>query len=375
MDCEWAGISDAHRAIRPKPVNPSAAQSHRSPKPLIPSHHHLRLWHSFTFNPALCLSFYTSFIHDFPFLLLSGSCCKERGWFKFIDTGMSFTATSSSLRVCYILHFQTQPKMCSFATGLYRSFCRSQPFLQVIYVPCNNYLDKSSKFKCHILLLRGFSTDLWPLSIRQTKFKGLQDIPEALLALPLYYFLFLCLPVHKSTFMHTCTLPCKLTLVYWHVTLCDGNHSRSTASQRLELLRNKKEHNAPKLDKAQCSFCCYSETRPSLSPTHICKIINRCLKSFLRPAYHKHSLPHYIIPFSQSPCLAPFLCISSIPSQLLTCWCTQASNTCKYSQRKTLSLPTHTHTHMLTSVLRRIPFQQNHDHQKHILLSCFAYFA
>lgn len=235
--------------------------------------------------------------------------------------------------------------MCSFATGLYRSFCRSQPFLQVIYVPCNNYLDKSSKFKCHILLLRGFSTDLWPLSIRQTKFKGLQDIPEALLALPLYYFLFLCLPVHKSTFMHTCTLPCKLTLVYWHVTLCDGNHSRSTASQRLELLRNKKEHNAPKLDKAQCSFCCYSETRPSLSPTHICKIINRCLKSFLRPAYHKHSLPHYIIPFSQSPCLAPFLCISSIPSQLLTCWCTQASNTCKYSQRKTLSLPTHTHTH------------------------------
>lgn len=90
--------------------------------------------------------------------------------------------------------------------------------------------------------------------------------------------------------MHTCTLACMLILVYWHVTLCDGNHSVSTESQPLELLGHKKEHNAPKLDKAQCGFCCYSETSPSLSPTHICKIINRCLKSLLRPAYRKHAL-------------------------------------------------------------------------------------
>lgn len=96
--------------------------------------------------------------------------------------------------------------------------------------------------------------------------------------------------LHTGTFMHTCTL--QYTLVYWHITLCDGNHSVSTMSQYFELLghKKKKEQNALKLYKAQCGFCCYSETRPSLSPTHICKIINRCLKSLLRPAYHKHSL-------------------------------------------------------------------------------------
>ncbi len=46
-------------------------------------------------------------------------------------------------------------------------------------------------------------------------------------------------------------------------------------------VKKKREHNALKIDKAQSSFCCYSETRPALSPTHICKIINRCLKSLI----------------------------------------------------------------------------------------------
>ena len=93
----------------------------------------------------------------------------------------------------------------------------------------------------------------------------------------------------QSMFMNSCRLSCMTRLLYWHFTLSDGNHSVRTGSQHLELLGHKKEHNAPKLDGAQYSFCCYSETRPSLSPKHICKIINRCLKSLLWPAYHKHT--------------------------------------------------------------------------------------
>ena len=161
----------------------------------------------------------------------------------------------------------------------------------------------------------------------------------------------------------------------WHFTLSDGNHSVSSASQHSRAPGSqKKEQNAPKLDKAQCSFCCYSETRPSLSPTHICKIINRCLKSLLRPAYRKHtlSLPHCIIPFAQSPRLAPFLCISSIPSPLLTC---RMQSGHKHMQILPVKITERTDSHRLTSVRRLISFQQNHCHQRHIAPSCFVFFA
>lgn len=108
----------------------------------------------------------------------------------------------------------------------------------------------------------------------------------------------------------------------------------STVSQHLELLGHKKEEKSSKLDAAQCSFCCYSESHPSLSPTHICKIINRCQSGLLWPAYCKHtlnSLHHSIF----SVTVALLVCISAFPSLLLTCWCTQATNACKHSQRRT----------------------------------------
>lgn len=84
----------------------------------------------------------------------------------------------------------------------------------------------------------------------------------------------------------------------------------------------KKEHNASKLDKAQCSFCCYSETHPALSPTHICKIINRCQRSLIQPVYHKHALPtslHYsIFSVNISGCAAlHFFCSIPIAHMLL----------------------------------------------------------
>lgn len=98
MDWERAGTSDAHRAI--KPVNPSTAQSHRSPKPLTPLPPPLPcLWHSFTYHPVLLPPF-LYFIHSCPLLslLLSGTCSKKRVRFQFIDSGMLFTVTSSSLK-------------------------------------------------------------------------------------------------------------------------------------------------------------------------------------------------------------------------------------------------------------------------------------
>lgn len=130
--------------------------------------------------------------------------------------------------------------------------------------------------------------------------------------------------------MHTWTLYCMPILAYWHFTLSDGNNSVSAVSQHLELLGHKTEHNALKLDKAQCSFCCYSETLPSLSPTHICKIINRCLKSLHRPAYHKHStslLLHFLSHHA-------WLCFSAFPQFHLCC-----------SRADTLRPQTHASTH------------------------------
>lgn len=137
--------------------------------------------------------------------------------------------------------------------------------------------------------------------------KGYRNIPEALLALPLYEgLLFVCVRVHIWAPVNTTLLD---DIGFSSIVTAQCELGANTCSSRVT---KEKEHNAPKLDKAQCSFCCYSETQPSLSPTHICKIINRCPKSLLWRVYHKHThfLPCRIIPFSQSPCLAPFLCIS-----------------------------------------------------------------
>lgn len=58
---EQAGVSDARQAIRPKPVNPSAARPHCPPQPLTPpsSQQHLCPGHSFTLQPHS----FASFIH------------------------------------------------------------------------------------------------------------------------------------------------------------------------------------------------------------------------------------------------------------------------------------------------------------------------
>lgn len=159
-----------------------------------------------------------------------------------------------------------------------------------------------------------------------------------------------------------------LTLAPWYVTLCDGNHSVSTASQHSELPGHKREHNAPQLDKAQCGFCCYSETRPVLSPIHICKIINRCLKSLLRPAYHKHTLSTtlYCSIFSISTS-------GSVPLHFLNPF--SAAHTLMQSDHKHMQTLTQKNikllarSHMLTSVLRLIPFHQSQDDQKRAPLS------
>lgn len=105
----------------------------------------------------------------------------------------------------------------------------------------------------------------------------------------------LCTLYTKACFC-TYALDCMLTLLCWLAAPHDGNHFIRNASQHTELLGHKKEHNAPKLHKAQCSFCCYSETHPSLTETHICTIINKCERSL----YRKHTLFQYwfIIEFS-----------------------------------------------------------------------------
>lgn len=148
----------------------------------------------------------------------------------------------------------------------------------------------------------------------------------------------------------------------------------SAVSQHLELLGHKTEHNALKLDKAQCSFCCYSETRPSLSPTHICKIINRCLKSLLRPAYQKHAL--YLTILFHFLSRHAWLRSSAFPQFHL-----------HHSRADALRPQTHANTHKAKHKMCRenlqplnlgssacvrliIPFQQNHHHQTHILFPC-----
>lgn len=104
-----------------------------------------------------------------------------------------------------------------------------------------------------------------------SNFKGLQDIPEALLALPLYYFFFGCVPSHEHVYahMHT-TLLTDISVLACHCVMVTIQ-SAPRANTLSSWVTKKKEQNALKLYKAQCGFCCYSETRPSLSPTHSAK--------------------------------------------------------------------------------------------------------
>lgn len=141
----------------------------------------------------------------------------------------------------------------------------------------------------------------------------------------------MCAQKHVCAHMHS-------SLACWHyftAALCDDNHSVSAASQHSELLGHKREHNASKLDKAQCSFCCYSEAHPACPQQTSAKSLTDVKgASFSQRITNTHSLLHRIIPFSQSTYLAALLCISSVPSPLLICWCT-VTNTCKYSEKNT----------------------------------------
>lgn len=132
----------------------------------------------------------------------------------------------------------------------------------------------------------------------------------------------------------------------------------------------KKEQNAPKLYKAQCGFCCYSETRPSLSPTHICKIINRCLKSLHRPAYHKHSLCLIILFHFLSHRV--WLCSFAFPQFHLHRSRADALTPQTHANAPREQHRTSTNSHMLSTL---IAVWQNHYHKKHILLSCIVSFA
>lgn len=96
---------------------------------------------------------------------------------------------------------------------------------------------------------------------------------------------------------------------------------------------NQPKHNAASVD----------TVKVSLSPTHICKLLTnvRGGSSGQRIA-NTHFLAHYNIAFSQWPCLASLLNISSFPSPWLMCW------THKHMQTRTEKNTkcTHTHTHL-----------------------------
>lgn len=102
------------------------------PKPLIPSHRHLRILSPSTHSLPLFLYLFHS---CFPFLLLPGSCCKERGRVQLIDSTMQFTASSSSFRIECGMFLMLKPSVRHAAIILSRSFSRGQPVLQVKYVP------------------------------------------------------------------------------------------------------------------------------------------------------------------------------------------------------------------------------------------------
>lgn len=143
----------------------------------------------------------------------------------------------------------------------------------------------------------------------------------------------------------------------------------SPASQK------KKQHSKPNLDKEQCSFCCYSKTRPAMSPKHICKIINRCLKCLLRPTHHKHTLYLKIWFGLLSHPASQFLSTSS--AHVLKHFRPQ---TFRYSHKNNTHLQKILQTHLfsfctldLALVKGLIPFQQNNDHKKQHLPILFCW--
>lgn len=119
----------------------------------------------------------------------------------------------------------------------------------------------------------------------RSKFKGLQCKPGALVEITTI-LLFVSVCAHQRTprlTRSTSRADVSLLVCLSSVTVT----TRSSVSQHSQLPGHQKERNASKSDKAQCSFCGFSETRPSLSPTHICTITSRCLKSPSQPAYRK----------------------------------------------------------------------------------------
>lgn len=126
-----------------------------------------------------------------------------------------------------------------------------------------------------------------------SKFKGLQYMPRALVEITtILLFVSLLARTNAHTVSHTATHSTSNADISLLVCLSSATvTTRSSASQHSELPgHHQKERNASKSDKAQCSFCGFSETRPSLSPTHICTITNRCPKIPSQPAYRKLAL-------------------------------------------------------------------------------------
>lgn len=148
--------------------------------------------------------------------------------------------------------------------------------------------------------------------------------------------------------------------------------TRSSVSQQSELPGHQKERNASKSDKAQCSFCGSSETRPSLSPTHICTIISRCLQSPSQPAYRKLAL-------RPSVYYSIFSVATSGSAALHFLNSVSGAHVPKHPDQKSMQMlgvcrgvgkrrdkSTEMHSPLFTPVLRLL--QQKHNYKKSLLL-------
>lgn len=162
---------------------------------------------------------------------------------------------------------------------------------QVKYVPCLQQVQIS-----HPLVSETIALTFDPFLLDRSdssKFKGLQYMPGALVEITtILLFVSLRARTNAHTDSHTPTHSTSHADISLLVCLSSATvTTRSSAGQHSELPgHHQKERNASKSDKAQCSFCGFSETRPSLSPTHICTITNRCPKIPSQPAYRKLAL-------------------------------------------------------------------------------------
>lgn len=109
---------------------------------------------------------------------------------------------------------------------------------------------------------------------------------------------------------------------------------------------------------------------PLSVPNTLSKIINRCLKSLLRPAYHKHSLCLIILFHFLSHRV--WLCSFAFPQFHLHRSRADALTPQTHANAHREQHWTSTNSHMLSAL---IPVWQNHDHKKHILLSCSVSFG